>query len=91
MAGITIQLPPLDADHTVEIEVKVNGKKKTYHYRVELLDLHECEEEMQEIRIECLRKMINEYNKDWQLVQIGNPTETNIPVMFRQVAKSKKN
>jgi hypothetical protein len=90
MAGITIQLPPLDAEHTIEIDVRVNGKKKTYTYRVEIMDWEDCEEPT-EIRVECLRRMINDYGKDWQLVQIGNPTETNIPVMFRKVERTAKN
>jgi hypothetical protein len=90
MAGITIQLPPLEAEHTIEIEVKINGKKKAYHYRVEIVEWEECEEP-QEIRVQCLRKMINEYGKDWQLVHIGNPTETNIPVMFKRKGETAKN
>lgn len=90
MAGITIQLPPLDAEHTIEIEVKVNGKKRAYLYRVEIMDWDDCEDPP-EIRVECLKRMISDYGKDWQLVQIGNPTETNIPVMFRKVEKSAKN
>ena len=30
MANINIQLPILDAEHKIEIEVKVNGKGKKY-------------------------------------------------------------
>ena len=44
MANITINLPIMDAEHKIEIEVKVNGKAKKYHYRVELFNWEECEE-----------------------------------------------
>ena len=42
MAGITIQLPELDAEHNIEVEVKVNGKGKRYHNRIELFSWEEC-------------------------------------------------
>ena len=28
MAGINIQLPAMDAEHLIEIEIRVNGEKK---------------------------------------------------------------
>ena len=83
MPSITIQLPAIDADQQVEVEVKINGKKKTYHYRVEIMAWEQCEEPPQE-RALCLKRMIERYDKDWQLLQIGAPTEKAIPVMFKQ-------
>jgi len=44
MANISIQLPVFDAEHKIEIEVKVNGAKQKYHYRVEIFEWDECEE-----------------------------------------------
>jgi len=84
--GIAIQLPPMNAEDTVEIEVRVNGKKQTYKYRVELLDWNDCEEPP-EIRIECLKRVIDDYNNGWQLVHIGAPTDNNVPIMFRKKEK----
>ena len=80
--AITIQLPIMDAKDTVEIEVKVNGKRRTYKYRVELLDWEDCEEPP-EIRIQCIRDKIDSVGKDWQLISIGAPSEKNVPIMFR--------
>ena len=36
MPTISIQLPAIEADQQVEVEVKLNGQKKKYHYRVEI-------------------------------------------------------
>ena len=36
MPKISIKLPPLDAEDTVEVTVVVNGKSRKYDYRLEL-------------------------------------------------------
>lgn len=82
MAGITIQLPEMDAEHNIEVEVKVNGKGRRYHYRVELFSWEECYEE--EPKASCLRRMIDKYDKEWQLVHIGGEKQTAIPLLFKQ-------
>jgi len=83
MASINIQLPSMDADQTIEIEVSINGKRKNYHYRVEIFKWEECMNP--ENKAECLKERINKYDPHWQLVQIGNGTERDIPVMFKQM------
>ena len=83
MANITIQLPIIDAEHKIEIEVKVNGKKKRYHYRVELFDWDECSDAKR--KAICLRDKIDEYDPHWKLVQIGEATDKNISVMFKEM------
>jgi len=82
MANINIQLPILDAEHKIEIEVKVNGKGKKYHYRVEILDWEECQKI--DNKAVCLQDMLNKYDHNWQLVQIGEVTDKNVSVMFRE-------
>ncbi len=82
MSGITIQLPEMDADHNIEVEVKVNGNKKKYHYRIEIFSWEECSED--DHKAICLRKMINKYDKEWQLVHIGGDREKTIPILFKQ-------
>jgi hypothetical protein len=84
MASINIQLPSMDAEHSIEIEVRVNGEKQKYHYRIELFSWEECRQP--ENHANCLKEKIQKYDKQWQVVQIGGPTEENIPVMFKQVA-----
>lgn len=85
MRGISIQLPAVDADEAVEIEVRVNGNKSTYQYRVEILDWESCESEEPEIRVRCLRKAIENKGEDWELVTIGAPSDSQVPIMFRKV------
>ncbi len=82
MANISIQLPIFDAEHKIEIEVKVNGAKKKYHYRVELFEWDECADT--DTKAVCLKNRISDYDKQWRVVQIGSPGDENIPVMFKQ-------
>jgi hypothetical protein len=83
MPTISIQLPAIDADQQVEVEVKINGQKKQYHYRVEIFAWEQCPDPAEE-RVKCLQRMITGYDKNWQLVQIGAPLEKSIPIMFRE-------
>lgn len=83
MPNISIQLPVVDADSKIEIEVRVNGNKKKYHYRVELFEWDECSET--ENKAVCLRDKIDKYDPHWKLVQIGETSEKNISVMFKEV------
>jgi hypothetical protein len=82
MANISIQLPAMDADSSIEIEVHVNGEKKKYHYRVEIFKWEGCNQSI--THAECLKSMIKKYDDDWRLIQIGGPTNHSIPVMFKQ-------
>ena len=36
MSTVSIALPPIEADTSVDIEVSVNGRKRKYSYRVEV-------------------------------------------------------
>ena len=85
MSEICIQVPQMDNYKLIEVEVKVNGEKKRYNYRVELLDW-EGKFSSTEERIKFMREMIHNYDPKWQLFQIGAPTEKHIPIMFRQRA-----
>ncbi len=69
MANLTIQLPVFDAEHKIEIDVTINGKKKRLHYRVELFDWSSSEEATD--KASCLKQMINTYDPNWQVVQDG--------------------
>lgn len=85
MASINIQLPAIDAETSIEIEVRINGEQKKYHYRVEIFNWEGCIESMS--HAECLKNMLKNYDKNWRVVQIGGPTNQNIPVMFRQISQ----
>lgn len=85
MASINIQLPVMDAEHSVEIEVRINGEKKKYHYRVEIFSWEGCKGSIS--HAECLKNMIRKYDQDWRVVQIGGPTNNSIPVMFKEISQ----
>lgn len=83
MPTISIQLPAIDADQQIEVEVKINGRKKKYNYRVEIFAWEDCPDPAEE-KVQCLKRIIEGYDKEWQLIQIGNPSAKTIPIMFRQ-------
>jgi len=83
MREVIIQIPTVDAEQNIEIDVKINGKKRTMKYRVEIIDW-EAEREDSEDKISLLKRVIKNHDKDWELIQIGAPINNTIPVMFRQ-------
>jgi hypothetical protein len=80
---VVLQIPTLDTEQNIEIEVKINGKKRTLRYRVEIVGLTD-EATVVEDRVSLLRRVIREHDKDWELIQIGAPIRNKIPVMFRE-------
>lgn len=83
MREVVIQIPDFNAEQNIEIEVKINGKKKVLEYRVEILEWEHQEPSPQE-RISILKRYISDHNDNWELMQIGSPTRANIPIMFRR-------
>ena len=83
MAKIAIHLPPLDTDDKVEVEVRVNGKRRTYMYRMELFAWEEYAEPDEE-RAECLKRVIKNYDKSWQLIEIGEPSDREVSILFER-------
>jgi hypothetical protein len=82
MREIVILIPDIDARQNVEIDVRINGKKRTLKYRVELVEWEGVDPS--EDRVKVLRKKVENYDKDWQLMEIGAPGEHNIPLLFRK-------
>ena len=87
MREVVIQIPTLEAEQNIEIDVKINGKKRTMKYRVEIIDWVD-DDTPTETKIGILQEIISEHDKDWELIQIGAPTRGNIPVMFRKRPES---
>ncbi|MEE8377866.1 MAG: hypothetical protein V3R45_05805 [Candidatus Aminicenantaceae bacterium] len=38
MREVILQIPTLEAEQNIDIDVRINGKKRTMHYRVEIID-----------------------------------------------------
>ena len=84
MQTVSIQLPPIEAEGYVDVDVTVNGKKKEFKFRVAVFEWSEWTKPS-EPRAETLKRIVASYDKNWQLLQIGSPTETSIPLMFRRI------
>lgn len=82
MREIVILIPEIDAQQNVEIDVRINGKKRTLKYRVEVVEWEGTAES--EDRVNILRKKIESYDQNWQLMEIGAPIRHQIPLVFRQ-------
>jgi hypothetical protein len=83
MREVVIQIPTLEAEQNIEIDVTINGKKRRKKYRVEIISLEEGEFSSED-KVSVLKEVIMEHDKDWKLVQIGLPSEKGIPVMFQK-------
>lgn len=83
MREVVILIPELEKEQNIEIDVRINGRTKTLQYRVELLDW-EGNDLPQAERVQILKHKIEHYDKQWELVEIGLPTQKNIPLMFRK-------
>ena len=58
MREVILQIPTFEAEQNIDIDVKINGKKRTLHYRVEIIDW-ENEEETTKEKISVLRRVID--------------------------------
>lgn len=91
MREIVVLIPDVEPHQNVEIEVRINGRKKTLNYRVELLNWEGTGDGPEKDKVTILRHKIAEYDKDWELIEIGAPTkDENIPLMFRRKSDTKK-
>jgi hypothetical protein len=83
MREVVILIPEIEPEQNVEIEVSINGKKRTIHYKVELLNW-EKQQVPPKDKVTVLKHFIREKERDWELVEIGAPDDGNIPLIFRR-------
>ncbi|MEJ2595271.1 MAG: hypothetical protein P8100_09145 [bacterium] len=84
---IVILIPDIDKEQNVEIDVRINGRKKTMQYRVELLS---WEGDDASGRVPVIKRKLDQYHKDWELVEIGEPSGNDIPLIFRRYMKNEE-
>jgi len=98
MKEICIPIPYLKDNEVAEVEVIVAGKKIRFDFRVESFPW-EVENEFSSLadplerslaRIYKLKRAIDEYSKEWELIQIFNPDEhsDHIHVLYRKKLKT---
>ncbi len=88
MREVVLSIPTLEAEQNLEIDVRINGKKRTLKYRVEIVHWRGSEPSSEE-KVTVIRHAIDDYDKDWELIQIGAPDEDKIPLMFRKKSVEK--
>jgi hypothetical protein len=89
---LCIPLPDLANDQIADVEVTVGDKKLKYHFRVESIpwdtgdELSGKYESSSLEMIYRLKKAINNYDKNWELIQIFTPPENAkfIQVLYRK-------
>lgn len=94
MREICIPIPHFGDNQIAEVEVTVNGKKRQYNFRVESfawstgnVNDKPVDSSMEtQVKIQNLRKLLDEYDDSWEIVQIFTPHEgsDHIQVLFRQ-------
>jgi len=85
MDNISIQLPAIRAHQYADVSVTVNGEKKHFQFRVEIFKWNEWRRQSED-RASTLRRIIQNYDKQWQLVEIGGTSEEYIPITFRKIS-----
>jgi hypothetical protein len=86
MKEVVLSIPTWEAEQNLEIDVRINGKKRSLKYRVEIIHWEGSSPTTEE-KITVMRHKIKQFEKDWELIQIGAPDKENIPLMFRQKTK----
>jgi len=80
MGSIAIPLPPAASNQDIEIDVRINGTRRKQNFRVEIFYWDNCQVPLN--RAACIREILSNYDKDWQLYYIGMPTEKYVPITF---------
>lgn len=97
MKEICIPIPYLKEQEIADVEVSLAGHKIRYNFRVESFPW-EVEDEFASLtdplerslaRIYRLKSAIDNYDKEWELIQIFNPDENadHIHILYRKKMK----
>ena len=87
MKDVSIPLPDFLDQQIAEIEVKINGKKRQYNFRIEAFRWEPDDEIWTtDKKVKMLREGLESYDKSWRLIQIFRPKDDSkfVQVLFRQ-------
>lgn len=94
MKDLCVPIPDFGEDEIADIELRVGGKKIIYSFRVESfawevddeLSIANDDVSASLARIYRLKRSIEDYDKDWELIQIYTPSENaqHIQVLYRR-------
>ncbi|MFQ5606174.1 MAG: hypothetical protein ACE5HS_23125 [bacterium] len=86
MSDICVPLPRFEPAKSAQVQVKIeNHQILNYNYRVEAFEWLP-DDELSDRRIQSLKRNIESYDNDWELIQIYNPgpRDKHIQVLFRE-------
>ena len=83
MLNVPVQLPSVAVEHHADVHVTINGSGRSLSYRVAVFRWSDWAAP-HESRADALRRLLTSYDPDWQLVEIGAPTDQAIPLTFRR-------
>lgn len=81
MLNLAIPIPSVPGQQDFEIEMTMGGHRQKLHYRVEVVEWSDCAFSA-ENRVECIRELINSYDEEWVVYNIGAPTDSYVPITF---------
>ena len=97
MKEICVPIPDITEDEIAEVVVNIKGRRIKYSFRIEsfpwkgdhVIPTYDDTPSLSSSRINELRRFIESYDKEWELVQIFNPSEnaSHIHVMYRKKKK----
>ncbi|HVO75022.1 MAG TPA: hypothetical protein VMT35_13425 [Ignavibacteriaceae bacterium] len=84
MTDICIPISHLGDNQIAEVLVSIGGIQRKHNFKIEAFPWNTASPV--EVRIDLLKRMIEGYDKDWELVQIYNPGEKDkfIHVLFKE-------
>ena len=94
MRELCVPIPGFSSEQSAEIKLKIGKEEVSYDFRVvsfpwdieDELSIGKDELSKSLARITRLRTAINDYNREWELIQIFNPAEeaSFIQVLYRK-------
>jgi len=81
MLNLAIPVPNVLGKQDIEIEMSLRGESCKIRYRVEVLPWDNCEM-ASDHRVDCVRNLVEDYKDEWELYDIGRPSEESIPLTF---------
>jgi len=77
---VTILVPDYKPNERIDINV-VSGGKEVVKYRLEVVVFDEQQQDLS--RFSFVQDIINNYDKNYSLVEVGNDSGSKIPLLFR--------
>lgn len=82
MQNIRVQFTVPNVEKVVNLDVMVNGEKRSLKFRVETFDWDDQKGSTEGL-VGQLRSRIQDYDRDWELYHIGTPSKGKIPITFK--------